>query len=194
MCWTSFDYWTTTLVCVTGGLLGILYMIPMRKVFIVESDELKFPEGVACAEILFAGQAQGDKGQKNMMLLFKALGVGAALKFLQKFLSVLSGTVEGGMLIFKRVFAFGFDVSPALVGVGYIVGLPISFQVFAGGCIGWLLAIPLLEAPDSTASAIDQAYAIWSDEVRYIGVGEQLEDLRPFIAKDFVEALLSVDD
>lgn len=175
--WTEFDFWTTTLVSMTGGLLGILFMIPMRKVFVVESTELKYPEGVACAEILTASEDDDEDSTSNLKMLFTAVGIGGVFEFGKKFFHIISSTVEGAAVFGKKLFCFGFDVSPALIGVGYIVGLSVAMQVFLGGCIGWLIAIPVISNVDPTqmdGSAIDMAYGLWSTKIRYIGVGAMI--------------------
>jgi putative OPT family oligopeptide transporter len=172
--WQTFDFWTTTLVAMAGGLLGILFMIPMRRVFVVENTELAYPEGVACAEVLRAGEGgDGREGtaQRGALVLFGSLGVGAVFKFVGSFLGFFKSAVEFGTYAGSRVFVVGADISPALVGVGYIVGIAIASQVFMGGLIGWVIAIPLMGADPGAGSAIDQASTLWSTRVRYIGVG-----------------------
>lgn len=175
--WQTFNFWTTTLIAMTGGILGILFMIPMRKVFVVQSPELKFPEGVACAEVLKAGEGTGDEAGETTSgakLLFNALGVGAVFKFVSSFLGLFAGAAEFARYVGNRILVFGSDISPALVGVGFIVGTAVSLQVFLGGCIGWLVGIPLMSADPSAGSALDQAWTLWSTKVRYMGVGAML--------------------
>jgi putative OPT family oligopeptide transporter len=218
--WERFDFWTTSLVALTGGLLGILFMIPMRRVFVVDNEELKFPEGVACAEVLRAGEedagtadepetrmgiprdrdADGTKptletwsegSQKSsqetsprsssqpesgdgsgVQYVFRGILVGGLFKVAESFLGILRGNVEWATQIGGRVFYFGFEAVPALVAVGYIVGLGIASQVFLGGALGWLVAIPLLGTAGLDApNAVKLANILWEDQVRYIGVG-----------------------
>ncbi len=164
--WQTFGFWVTSLIALTGGLLGILFMIPMRKVFVKDNKDLKFPEGVACAEVIRAGQEGNDAGAS---LVFKAIGLGALFKFAGSFLGLLRGSVEVAKTFGERVFFMGTDVSPALVAVGYIVGLPIASLIFIGGAGAWLIGIPLLGRAEG--NAIDSAWTIWSTQIRYIGVG-----------------------
>ena len=176
--WQQFDYWTTTLVALSGGLLGVLMMIPMRKVFVVDDKELKFPEGVACAEVLRAGaESQDDRqaGSPGLQLILGGIVVGGVFKVLQSFVGLFRGTAQAAMTAGGRVFYVGADVSPALFSVGYIVTLPIAIQIFAGGFLGWLVAIPLLgsQSVESTAP-IDMAFELWSTKVRYLGVGAMI--------------------
>ena len=139
--WQRFDPLLTTLVALAGGLLGVVLMIPMRRVFVARAAaDLPFPEGVACAAILRSG----------------ARTVG------------------------KSVVYFGSDLSVALLGVGMIVRLHVAALVFLGGAIGWLIALPLLSAglPDPVGagaiSPVETAYSVWSQQVRYLGVGAML--------------------
>ncbi len=174
--WEHFDFWTTTLVALTGGLLGILLMIPMRQVFVVDNEELKFPEGVACAEVLRAGSDESDgkdsTSRGGLELISGGIALGALFKFFQSFLGLFRSTAEGAIVRTGRVHYLGADISPAMLAVGYIVTLPIAFQIFAGGALGWLLAIPWLGTVGVVATEpVEMAYEIWSTKVRYLGVG-----------------------
>ena len=184
--WKDFDLLTTTVIAFTGGLLGILFMIPMRRVFVRDNDELPYPEGVACAAVLEAGEGTGTEGRSDARQVVMGAAIGAAFKFAVSYLGVIKGALQGALQGGSRIFYFGGDVSPALVGVGYIVRLNVAVLIFVGGAIGWLVFIPLL--PDleallrhihpslgvpfeTTGPAVDQAAAIWSNRIRYIGVG-----------------------
>ncbi len=171
--WQEFDFWTTTLIALSGGLFGVLLMIPMRRVFVVENTELKYPEGLACAEVLRVGSAQGQS--TGVGYVIAGICVGAIFKLAISLLGILRGAVEGATLLGSRVFFFGGDTSPALLAVGFIVGLPIAVQIFAGGAIAWLVAIPLFGTTGvETESAVEAAKTIWSTEIRYMGVGAML--------------------
>lgn len=179
--WSTFDYWTTTLIAWTGGMLGVLFMIPMRRVFVVDSRELPFPEGLACAEVLRAGQAAaahessaGSAATGGAGLIFIGLVGGALFKIGESLLGLLKATVEWATIRGGRAFYFGSDVSPALVAVGMIVGLPIALQIFTGGAIAWAAAIPLLSprvADAESMSPLQLVSATRSSHVLYIGVG-----------------------
>lgn len=168
--WTDFNYWITTGVALTGGLLGILFMIPMRRVFVLNSPELKYPEGLACAAVLKAGEGE-DESNAGAISVFLGLMAGAIFKLLGSFIGIFKHTIEWAFMAGNRVFYFGMDVSPALVSVGVIVGLSISAQVFLGGAIGWLIMIPIMTNDSSTGIALDDAWFLWSTQVRYTGVG-----------------------
>ena len=159
---------SVTLIALAGGLLGVLMMVPLRRPLIVEDKTLTYPEGVACADVLKAGEA----GAKNAKNVFIGLGAGAAVK-----------AVTGGLKWIPESFLFsvrglrgalGFDVSPALLGVGYIVGTKVSTLLFGGTLFGWLVLLPILAvALPGTGSAWDvqSAQHIWKHYVRYVGVG-----------------------
>ena len=194
--WAEFDFWTVTAVSFSGGLLGILLMIPMRKVFVVNNDELPYPEGLACAKVLQTGTADtGDAAGARALVLGGLLGAG--FKFAQGFLNLFSNSLEAATERFGRIFYVGSDVSPMLVAVGVIVRLNVAVLLFIGGALAWLIGIPLLgmplpEEPSGPwtlwgaicgvlsrlsgepfpiPTAVDKAWALWSTEVRYIGVG-----------------------
>ena len=170
--WNEFDMLTTTAVAFAGGLLGILFMIPMRKVFVVDDEELKFPEGVACAAVLEAGDADSkDAGRQAKSVILGAM-LGLTFTFALKFLGIFKGVLAWAGGIGNRIAYFGGDVSPALVAVGFIVKLEIAVLIFIGGALGWLVGIPLIEASaDQLAKPHDGAFAIWSTQIRYVGVG-----------------------
>ncbi len=167
--WRDFDYWTTTLIALAGGWLGVLLMIPMRRVFVVEDEELQFPEGVACAEVLKAGDSEAS-GTAQVMT---GLAVGGLLKLATSYFELLRESVSRATFARGHVFYFGSDISPALLAVGTIVGLSISVQIFLGGAIGWLIAIPLFAA-NSSKPPVEEAFYLWSTQVRFIGVGAML--------------------
>lgn len=171
--WDSFDFWSVTIIALTGGLLGILFMIPMRKVFILNNDELAFPEGVACAAVLEAGEEKSHEGEskgEGRRLLAGGL-LGATVAIGAKLFGIIVGTLEAATVVGSRIFYFGGDLSPMLVAIGFIVRLNVAALIFIGGAISWLIAIPLLGGADQFPVAIDGAYEIWSTQIRYIGVG-----------------------
>ncbi|MEQ9410610.1 MAG: oligopeptide transporter, OPT family [Fuerstiella sp.] len=170
--WQHFDFWTTSLIALSGGLMGILMMIPMRQVFVIDSTELKFPEGVACAEVLRAGDVEHSEGTSGLQRILRGIMVGGVFKILQSLLGLLKGTAETATVLSGRVLFVGAEISPALFAVGYIVTLPIAVEILAGGIIGWTVTIPLLgtQGVESTAP-VDMAYELWSTKVRYLGVG-----------------------
>ena len=168
--WDSFDFWSVTIIALTGGLLGILFMIPMRKVFILNNPELAYPEGVACAAVLRAGEEDGEQTGAAKNLMFGGmLGAGVALG--AKLFGVFTATLEAATVLSSRIFYFGGDLSPMLIAIGFIVRLNVAILIFIGGAISWIIAIPLLGTGDQFPSAIDGAYELWSTQIRYVGVG-----------------------
>ena len=166
--WHEFDLVLTTLVALAGGLLGIVLMIPLRRVF-VTAGSLPFPEGVACAAVLRTGQQADDQDARQVI---QGALFGFVFKALMSFVGVLKGTLEGAWIVGKSVVYLGSDMSVALLGVGMIVRLNIASLVFLGGALGWLVALPILSAGISIPeNPVERAYAVWSQQVRYIGVG-----------------------
>jgi len=168
--WDSFDFWSVTLIALTGGLLGILFMIPMRKVFILNNTDLAYPEGVACAAVLKAGDEASQEGEAGN-LIYGGL-IGGTVAIAAKLFHVLAGTLEAATTAGSRIFYFGGDLSPLLLAIGYIVRLNVAALIFIGGAISWVILIPLLGGAEQfAADPLDGAYTLWSTEVRYVGVG-----------------------
>ncbi len=169
--WQEFDILLTTVIAFTGGLLGILFMIPMRQVFIVSNESnLKYPEGIACASVLEAGQDNGDP--KQAISIIKGITIGAMFKGLISFIGILRGVLEIAILKGNRIIFFGGDISPALVAVGFIVRLNIAVLIFIGGALSWLIGIPILgNGLEYATNPLDGAWEIWSSKIRYVGVG-----------------------
>ena len=169
-----------TLIALCGGVLGVLFMVPLRNALIVKEHEtLLYPEGTACADVLLAG----EEGGANASTVFSGMGLAAAFKFVVDGLKVLPSDVAFAFKSFKG--EIGMEVYPALLGVGYIVGPQIASYMFVGSVIGWMVIIPLicLFGPDTwlypadVGKTIADLYAaggaakIWSTYVKYIGAG-----------------------
>ena len=170
--WQRFDFLMTTLIAFTGGLLGILFMIPMRRVFVIGSQELQYPEGVACAAVLQAGDAEAAADGPDASVVVIGGLIGAVFKALVSFAGVLKGTLEAATLTGSRILYFGGDISPALVAVGLIVRLNVAVLIFIGGAIAWLIGLPMLgEGLAHAENPLDGAWTLWSTKIRYVGVG-----------------------
>lgn len=173
--WDVFDYWWVCAIAGLGGLLGVLFTIPLRRSLIVE-QRLPFPEGTATAEVLKAG----DKPGQGLKILGIAALTGALVKFAETGLRLWPATAQTGGMAGNTVFYAGTNLSPALLSVGYIVGLNISSLVFIGGLISWAAAIPIYSTwfmDPSLAEGADGAqlaYTLWSTKIRYLGVGAML--------------------
>ena len=169
-----------TLIALCGGILGVLFMVPLRNALIVkEHATLLYPEGTACADVLLAG----EEGGANASTVFSGMGLAAIFKFVVDGLKLLPADVAAAFKSFKG--EIGMEVYPALLGVGYIVGPKIASYMFVGSLMGWMVIIPLicLFGPDTwmypaaEGTTIAQLYAnggaaaIWSTYVKYIGAG-----------------------
>ncbi len=167
--WQDFKFWPTTLITMLGGLLGVIFMIPLRRAMIVDRPDLSYPEGVACAEVLRAG----DAGGRGLIGIAAGVAVGGALKFLIEGAGLVKGALEIAGSAGRSVFYVGTSVSPALIAVGYIVKLRVAAQVFLGGALMWFIALPLLGGHEG-GDAMTTALAAGKSSIRYIGVGAML--------------------
>ncbi|MDE6636555.1 MAG: oligopeptide transporter, OPT family, partial [Lachnospiraceae bacterium] len=167
-----------SLIALCGGVLGVLFMVPLRNALIVkEHGVLPYPEGTACAEVLLAG----EEGGSNAKTVFVGMGLAAVFKFLVDGFKVIPSLIYKPIDSFKT--AFTAEVYPALIGVGYICGIKISSYMFAGALIGWFILIPAIvifggptimyPATDTIADlfAKEGPDGIWSSYIRYIGAG-----------------------
>jgi len=164
--WTTFDYWEVTLIAGLGGLLGVLFTVPLRRALVVEA-ELAFPEGVATAQVLEVG----NRGGAGAGPIVTGGLLGAAYKLGQTGLGLWTGSLEVAGRVGGTVAYFGTSLAPALVAVGYIVGINIALLVFLGGALNWWVAVPILAAGSEAVEPQELAWEIWSTETRYIGVG-----------------------
>lgn len=166
---------TISLICLVGGILGVMFMIPLRQALIVEEHGvLPFPEGTACSEVLLAGEEGGAKAGA----VFQGLGIAAVYKFIADGLKIFPSEV-GYDLKFYKGSAAGVQVLPALAGVGYICGTKISSYMFAGGALSWFVLMPMLAlfGADATVFPGNDLIAnmapgdLWDTYIRYIGAG-----------------------
>ncbi len=180
--WDGFNYWETVFIALSGGVLGVLFTIPLRRALIVK-QALQFPEGIATSEVLKTGV---EGGRSVAYLAFAALA-GGLVKFAEAGLGLWNAALEKATFLGRgpggNVAYFGMNLSPALIAVGYIVGLRIAVLVFLGGVITWWVAIPAylqLYGLENTQAmlgmepgvgAVDLAGRLWSTKLRYLGVG-----------------------
>ena len=169
---------TISLIALVGGVLGVLFMIPLRNALIVkEHGVLPYPEGTACAEVLLAG----EEGGTSAKTVFAGMGLSAVFKFITDGLKVVPGVVTAPIRSLRT--AFSAEVYPALLGVGYICGIKIASYMFAGALLGWFVLIPAItifggpttmypgDVPIAQMYAEGGADAIWGSYIRYIGAG-----------------------
>lgn len=183
--WLRFEFWPTFLMAASGGLLGILLMVPLRRK-LMEDARLRFPEGVACAEVLRAGMgsdlseaSQASTSPISLRDLLWGSLLGAGVKFITG-MGWIAATLEGAWRTGRGVFYLGGDLSPALLAVGYLTGMRVALQVFAGGLLAWgLLPWVAHLLPGSSADAgvaaalapLEIAWGSWSKHLRYLGAG-----------------------
>ncbi len=179
--WDDFRYSWVLAIAGLGGLLGVLFSVPLRRSLIIDQG-LAFPEGKAAAEVLRTGDRPGE----GLKLLAGAATIGGLMKLAAgSGLRLIPDTAAASAWFGKTVGYFGTNLSPALFGVGYIVGLNIGIVMLAGGLIAWNIAIPIystyflaadpvLSVQLAGASAEDAAYGIWSSQIRFLGVGAML--------------------
>ena len=166
--WNDFAFWPTTLIAISGGLLGVVFMIPLRKALIEKDKNLVYPEGVACAAVLQAS----TKESSGVKPILYGLFLGGLIKLLSGGLKILQAGWEKAFFWQGRTWFVGSDLSPALLAVGYIIDLKIAVLVFIGGAIGWLVGVPLLGVEGiENQSALEYAWYLWSHKIRYLGVG-----------------------
>lgn len=194
------------LIALCGGILGVLFMVPLRNALIVkEHTVLPYPEGTACAEVLLAGEEKGA----SAVTVFSGMTAAMGIKFIIDGLKIVPGVIQAKIHILKTEAAV--QIYPALLGVGYICGPKIGAYMLAGGLLGWFVLIPLIVTFGSEiilypgTEAIQTIYenggagAIWSSYIRYIGAGAvamggilSLVRTLPLIIKTFLDAVKSL--
>jgi len=179
--WTRFEYGWVLAIAGLGGLLGVLFSVPLRRTLIID-QKLQFPEGVATAEVLKVGEDPG----RGLKALASAAGAAALFKLALSGLKLAPEAFTAARYFGERCIGFfGINLSPALLGVGFIVGFNIGCLMLSGGALSWWVFIPFYNTflidgnPDLAAlvaglPAEDAAYTIWNRQIRYIGVGAML--------------------
>ncbi len=166
------SYRDVTLLCAVGSTLGSLLIIMLRRAYIVE-ERLPYPEGKACAEVIRSGTA----GRTAARPLLTGGAIAAVIKLAQGVGGLLPDAIGGARWLVGMTWACSLDLSAALAGIGYIVGIQIAAMVLAGGAIAWLVAVPILSLMypelrhEPAASAAAQ---LWRTQVRFLGVGAML--------------------
>jgi putative OPT family oligopeptide transporter len=182
--WNGFPFWQTAGICAIGGILGVMYTIPLRRAMVVETD-LPYPEGVAAAEILRVGSGERDGSTKAAAQIGERAeaGVGAivaggvtagAFSLVSSGFHIFAEQIAWWFQVGASVFRIGTGFSLALLGAGYLVGIVVGIAMIVGVVIAWGIAVPILTAftpvpLDSTAAKV--AAGIWSNQVRFIGAG-----------------------
>lgn len=171
--WQHFDYWQTVIIALTGGILGVLFSIPLRRVLLADKS-LRFPEGTAIGQVLKV--SQDSKG--NLKELVQGGVLGAFIALFQSGFQIIA---DNAPVWFKAgnkfIYGFTFGFEPALLAAGYIVGVGVAMSTLLGVIIGWVIGIPVFSylhpiAADTNASSL--AVSIWQSDIRPIGVGTML--------------------
>ena len=232
--WSEIQYFETTVIALLGGIIGVLWMVPLRRALIIKTD-LPFPEGVAVAAVLtttVGGEAAEKDKASGVSGIWLVVGVFIAglFKFGQVALKTFSGAIHGIVNIGKfnigggeksGIFYGGIATSPALLGVGWIIGPKIASFVFVGGLLGWVILAPLIAlatglptpvSPDQIKDALILGggnldlgsqvwgfFQIWGDYIRYVGVGAMVVGglytifkLRSNLASGLREAVIGI--
>jgi len=214
--WNEIQYLETTIIALLGGILGVLWMVPLRRALVIKTD-LPFPEGVAVAAVLTT--TVGDEGTKGKssssggggVWLVVGVLIASLLKFGQTSLRIFSSKIHSVMSIGKYdvggganegLIYGGFATSPALLGVGWIIGPKISSFIFVGGLLGWVIITPLIVLATGIPagmSQIDGFFHVWGEYVRYVGVGAMVVGglytifkLRSNLAEGLKEAIVGI--
>ncbi|HTX59457.1 MAG TPA: oligopeptide transporter, OPT family [Verrucomicrobiae bacterium] len=171
--WNGFPFWESFGICAVGGILGVMYTIPLRRALVTQSD-LPYPEGVAAAEVLRVGSggAAGEAEGKTGLLAVAGGAVASAAFAAIAATKIFTSEVDAFFRAGAASTGIGFGLSFALLGAGHLVGLAVGLAMFCGYLIAWGVATPILTALHPIAgSAGDVATAVWSHQVRFIGAG-----------------------
>ncbi len=174
--WTGFPFWQTSLICMIGGTMGVMFTVPLRRAMVVESD-LLYPEGVAAAEILKVGsrinEGEDLPGQPGINDVAIGTGLSGAFALASSGFAVLAGELNGFWRVGQFTTGMGASLSLALIGVGYLVGIIGGLAMLIGVLIAWWVAVPILSVLHPNVDGLElAAYAVklWR-QVRFIGAG-----------------------
>lgn len=172
--WQHFDYWQTVIISLTGGILGVLFSIPLRRVLLADRT-LRFPEGTAIGQVLKIS----ENTKENLKELVQGGAIGAFVALFQSGFQVIADNFPLWFKVDNKfIFGFTFGFEPALLAAGYIVGIGVALSTLVGVVIGWIIGIPIFSylhpAAAINQSASDIAMNIWQTNIRPIGVGTML--------------------
>ncbi len=178
--WTGFPFWQSFLICLSGGILGVMFTIPLRRALVTTSD-LPYPEGVAAAEVLKVGsstrgETKDETGEAREGLTAVILGTAASAGLAIVTATRIAGAGLGGVVRLGGNASTGYDIawSLALLGAGHLVGLSVGMAMLVGQVISWVIAVPLLtsmQPADAGVALADHTIGIWRTQVRFIGAG-----------------------
>jgi putative OPT family oligopeptide transporter len=178
--WTGFPYWQSVAICAIGGILGVMYSIPLRRALVTDSD-LPYPEGTACAQVIKVGSGDvtdkdaveaTDKGLKAVLLGSLVSALFLVLVQTRLFLGDVAHSFRLGADPRAPATGFDFQLSLALFGIGHLVGICVGVAMFVGALIGWGWGVPHFSALHAAAGDAEVvAHNAWSHYVRYVGAG-----------------------
>lgn len=171
--WNGFYYWQTVGLALTGGIFGVLFTIPLRRALLVDKT-LRYPEGLAISNVL---KASVNKEKADIKFLTYGGLVGGVISLFQTGFEILTDTFNFWVKSSNHLYGFSLGLSPALLAAGYICGINVAISFLVGISLGWIVGVPVLSGFYGVPTAdnvTDAAMAIWSDHIRYIGVGTML--------------------
>lgn len=170
--WNHFDYFTNFFIAACGGVLGVLFSIPLRRI-LVNENALKFPEGRAIAEVL-----KSSAGKTGIKDIFIGGGIGAFIELLQIGFKVIANSWSYWFVVKRSLFGLGAGFSATMIGAGYLVGHDMAISIFLGAVISWLIALPVVSQfyPEflNLHPPAEAATFLWNNEMRYLGIGAML--------------------
>lgn len=169
--WTHFDYLQTASITLIGGILGVLFSVPIRKI-LVHDKQLRFPEGRAIAEVLKTNENQTG----GLKYLISGGTIGALIELAQAGFNIISSQIQIWYMRGNTLFGFGFGFSATLVGAGYLMGFSVGLSIMLGAIIGWIIGVPTISSfYHLDHSNLNQTVMyLWNSKIRYIGIGAML--------------------
>lgn len=171
--WDKFNYWQTVITSLLGGGLGVLFTIPLRRA-LLHDKTLRYPEAVAIGNVL---KASAKREAGDLRQLVSGGVIGGVIALFQTGFQILTDTFSYWVSTASTIFGFGLGLSPALIAAGYIVGVNVALSLLVGIVIGWLAGVPILTLVyglPQGETANQMAMSIWSEHIRYMGVGTML--------------------
>lgn len=167
--WTNFSYWENLAIALSGGALGVLFSIPLRRA-LMNAPHLYFPEGRAIAELLRIG-TQKALGMREMI---SGGAVGALLELGQTGFKVIGNSVQGWFVAGNTMFGFGGGFSATLIGAGYLIGFNVALSILFGALIVWGFGVPILSTLSHNVDATQTAVSLYGEKIHYMGIGAML--------------------
>jgi len=171
--WNGFYYWQTVTVALLGGIIGVLFTIPLRRALLIDKT-LRYPEGIAITNVL---KASANREKSDMKSLIHGGLVGGFISLFQTGFEILTDTADFWFRSGNTLFGFSLGLSPALIAAGYIVGINVAISFLVGIAIGWLAGVPIMSwiyGIPNAASVGDATMLLYRAHIRYIGVGTML--------------------